>query len=164
MAREEQQREDLLRDAKAYAWRAQWQTPLCQEPVFVGFRNNSGPSFFFGQDDVYHFNTKGELRRAYIQGELIKAEQRQLVVLKRHRTKDEVQLLRRENSPNQTAELMRHFRNQLDCLVSAFQDGTAKLDGAVSPADDPTADIQQMVINWAAQHPHPAIAESPNSQ
>ncbi len=64
MARHEEEREDLMRDAKALVDRIELVVPGFEEPVVVGFRTNGAASFYFGQDAVYHFNSQLELRRA----------------------------------------------------------------------------------------------------
>ncbi len=64
MAKKSQDREDLLRDAVAYVRRIEFHIDG-QEPVFVGFREGSEPSFYFGQDFVLQFNAEGGLRRAF---------------------------------------------------------------------------------------------------
>ena len=95
MAREEADREDLLREATALVERVELRLPDEAETVVVGFRRTGGASFFFGADPVYQFNARGELRRAYLAGKLLKAEHGRLVELTRVRTADETQLVRR---------------------------------------------------------------------
>lgn len=163
MAKEEHEREDLLRDAKAYDSRAQWHVPFCLEPVFVGFRANGGPSFYFGQDEVYHFNSMGQLRRAFIAGKLLKAEGGRLVELTRERTTQGVQLLRRELSVTEADEILTRFHQQVTALVQAFSAGAAELDGEVLPQEQPPQGVSQMINAWSATHRDAGIAAEPNS-
>jgi hypothetical protein len=65
------------------------------EHVVVGFRAAGDASIYFGGDTAYHFNSRGQLRRAYRDGLLYRAEQGRLVSLERIRQENEVQLLRR---------------------------------------------------------------------
>ena len=83
MAREEADREDLLGDATAFVERIEWRLPsgdptAQSDPpgqiVFAGFRADDAVSFYFDADPVYHFNAAGQLRRAFCQGLLLKAE------------------------------------------------------------------------------------------
>src|SRR5687767_9697141 len=93
MAREVHEREDLLRDAVALvpriALRLTVDDQLCD--VFAGFRGES-LSLYFGGDPVYHFNAAGELRRGYVDDQLIKAERRRLVFMKRQPREHETAL------------------------------------------------------------------------
>src|SRR6188472_3162282 len=103
MARDESNREDLLREATALVERiellpqsagaAQSLNLAEGEPVVVGFRADGALSAFFGADPVYQFNAEGELRRAYVSGLLFKAAQGRLISLNRVRTASEVQLV-----------------------------------------------------------------------
>jgi hypothetical protein len=94
MAREEEDREDLLREATALVERIELRLPDEPETVVVGFRRNGSMSVFFGADPVFQFNTIGELRRAYVGGKLYKAESGVLVELTRIRAEHEVRLQR----------------------------------------------------------------------
>lgn len=96
MAREEEDREDLLREATALVERVELRLPNEPETVVVGFRRNGAVSCFFGADPVFQFNTAGELRRAYVDGKLLKAENGRLIELTRTRTEYEVRLERRD--------------------------------------------------------------------
>ena len=85
MARESHDREDLLRDATAYVSRMQLAVDLGNGTVevFAGFHSTGAFSLYFNQDPVYHFNRSGELRRAFVDDELIKAEAGSLVGMRR---------------------------------------------------------------------------------
>src|SRR6201999_1137217 len=94
MAREEEARENLLREAVALIARVELKVEGFDEPVVGGFRKDGAASFFFGQQIVYQFNQAGELRRGFFNGKLFKAEDRQLVELTRERIDGNVNLLR----------------------------------------------------------------------
>ena len=64
MAKNTEDREDLLRDATAYVRRIEFVPPNLP-PIFVGLREGGEPSFYFGQDHVLQFNSQAELRRAF---------------------------------------------------------------------------------------------------
>ncbi len=76
MARDEQDREDLLREATALVERVEL-APTDNEAgehIVIGFRAGGAASVYFGGDTAYHFNSDGELRRAYADGLLYKAD------------------------------------------------------------------------------------------
>ncbi|HEX3599001.1 MAG TPA: hypothetical protein VHU84_02590, partial [Lacipirellulaceae bacterium] len=77
MSREESQREDLIREATALVERIEisFDASVSNDPdspqqVIIGFRANGALSIFFGEDPVYQFNSAGDLRRAYWNGQL----------------------------------------------------------------------------------------------
>src|SRR5204863_2544475 len=76
MAREESSREDLLREATALVERIELipNGSTSDGRIVAGFRRNGALSVFFGEDPVYQFNAAGELRRAYTDGKLLKAD------------------------------------------------------------------------------------------
>lgn len=106
MARQEHQREDLLREAVALVERAELRLPGITEPVVVGFRRDGSASVFFGEEPVYQFNSRGELRRAYNDGLLYKAERGRLASLRRQRVLGEVQLLRHDLKDDETCQFL----------------------------------------------------------
>src|SRR5687768_8047260 len=106
MSRTESDREDLLREATALVERAELQVAGLGEPIVVGFRRDGAASFFFGADPVYQFNAAGELRRAYVGGLLYKAEQGELVALRRERTPAETALVRHDLSAAESTDLL----------------------------------------------------------
>jgi hypothetical protein len=106
MAREEEARENLLREAVALISRVELKVEGFDEPVVGGFRRDGAASFFFGQQIVYQFNQAGELRRGFFDGKLFKAEDRRLVKLTRDRTDGSVNLLRHELTFEETAKFL----------------------------------------------------------
>src|SRR5262245_2457169 len=102
MARQESEREDLLREATALVERIELAprsaAGSATAHVIAGFRRDGGLSIFFGDDPVYQFNAAGELRRAYCEGKLVKAVGGRLANLSRLRTVGEVQLVRHDLS------------------------------------------------------------------
>src|SRR4051794_11841558 len=94
MARHESDREDLLREATALVERVELTMAGSEEPIVIGFRRDGSCSMFFGADPVYQFNTQAELRRAFREGRLVKAEGGRLVALERRREAGQLVLLR----------------------------------------------------------------------
>jgi len=168
MAREESDREDLLREATALVERVELR-PLFKDAddpgqpgvvgtIFAGFRADGAFSVFFGHDPVYQFNADGELRRAYASGMLFKAAQGHLSSLERVRTASEVQLVRRELAGMDEAEFLEAMSQRLRQLESLLGGGDYTVIGAAPPA----ADVLGRVKAWLAANKHPVVAARPN--
>jgi hypothetical protein len=134
MAREEHDREDLLREATALVRRVELRTADEPEPITGGFRRDGALSLFFGADPVYQFNSDGELRRAFLRGKLLKAEQGRLVELTRVRTPDETQLWRNEIDEAAGASILGEMRSRIARLAAALAQGRYEIVGQV-PAE-----------------------------
>jgi len=159
MAREEVNREDLLREATALVERAELKVAGFEEPVVVGFRRDGSASFYFGADPVYQFNTSRELRRAYIGSLLYKAERGRLVSLRRERGENAVSLFRVELDDNEEAHIVVRLRDQLRSLHGAFTARQFELIGQVSAGTD----VVSQIIDWLASLPERIdIARAPN--
>ena len=159
MARHEADREDIMREATALVERAELLVPGFAERIVVGFRREGAASVFFGQDPVVHFNAQNQLRRAYVRGELLKAEHGQLVRLRRQRTAEETQLLRSQLTPDEQDALLESFRAKLQQLQRAISVGQAQVT-ACQPDDAP---ILARIENWLPQVCDTiAIAHKPN--
>ncbi len=100
MARYTEDREDLLREATALVPRVMLRVGLEGRvvEVFAGFRNGDALSIYFDSDPVLHFNSRGELRRAFADGCILKAEHGKLVSWKPRRTATSVTMARHELS------------------------------------------------------------------
>ena len=144
MARQESDREDLLREATALVERAELNVAGESDPVTVGFRRDGSLNVYFGSEPVYQFNTAGELRRAFVDGHMLKAERSKLVELRRERTAHEVTLVRRELTATEQAALLASARSRLDQLAASLRDGMVEVIGQV-PAD---GDVPRRVHMW----------------
>ena len=133
MARQPQDREDLLRDATAYPTRLQLRCSLGGKEciVFVGFRENGAASLYYDQDPVYHFNASAQLRRAFVDGKLLKAERRRLVALLRQEQDDEIALLRKELSHDEQQLVCDLMQQHLSTLHNILQTGEYQIEGQV---------------------------------
>jgi len=161
MARNESDREDLLREATALCERAEYLLPQEAEPVVAGFRRDGSFSLFFGAERVVQFNSTAQLRRGYFHGRLLKADKGKLVWMTRERTADAVMLLSQPLSAEESAQLLATAAELVDCLSSHLRQATFELVGQV-PAD---GDIAARVIAWAAALPRPVqIAAAPNAR
>lgn len=144
MARQEQDREDLLREATALVQRAELDCASFAETVVVGFRRDGSGSLFFGADPVYQFNTHGQLRRAYKDGLLIKAERGRLASLDRRRREGRVELVRHDLDDAETSSLLADAAEILALLREDFRQQNVKIVGQV-PADE---DVVGRIIDW----------------
>lgn len=156
MAREEEDREDLLREATALVERIELRLPDETETIVAGFRRNGAASLFFGADPVYQFNAMGELRRAYVGGKLYKAERGTLVQLTRVRTADETQLVHRDLAAAETQVLLTSMSTRLRKLGEALS--AAIVIGQVPPDGDVLTRVRTELVRFDAA---PRIADSP---
>ena len=120
MALNEQDREDLMREAIAFYPRAELQVDHELLPVFWGQKENGHYSFYFGGDPVYQFDQDGYLRRAYIDGFLYRTQGDRLAQLNRERNSNESILKRRDLTITETAVLLEEMSNRFQKLGSAF--------------------------------------------
>ena len=160
MARDEQQREDLLAEATALVERAELKVAGEADPVVVGFRRDGAASVFFGGDLAYHFNSAGELRRAFLSGLLYKAERGRLVSLTRRRVPGEVQLLRHELTDAQTRDFMAELVRRFDALRSGLAHGDVKVVRQVPESVEIAGRIRVWLDNLSLP---PPIAPTPRA-
>ncbi len=142
MTLDEEERENLLDNATAFADRvlidiAEENDPCFVDPVFVGLRPNGATSVYFGQDPVYHFNSVGQLRRAFVDGRLFKAEDGKLVALERHRSGERTQqirseLLRTDFTTDQTGQFLLQLADRMQRLRNRLLSGDFTLLGEVT--------------------------------
>lgn len=139
MAREEADREDLLREATALVERVELldtSHDAERHTITVGFRRDGSVAYFFDADPVYQFNSRRELRRAYRHGKLLKAEQGRLIELTRTRTPDETTLERRDLSDDETGTLLDEMRLRVTAFVAHWLRNGYSLVGQVPSGTD----------------------------
>jgi hypothetical protein len=136
MARHERDREDLMAEATALVERVELRIPNEPEAIVLGVRANGCLSVYVGADPALHFNTQGELRRGFVDGKLLTAEQGRLVFLTRRRAEGEVQLVRQALDAHETLLLLADFEKRLRHLGDALQTGNYVVTRQV-PADVP---------------------------
>lgn len=161
MAREESDRENLLREATALVRRIEFRVPHEAEPIVLGFRRDDAASVFFGSDPVYQFNAAGELRRAYVAGKLLKADQGTLAELTRVRTPTEVQLVRRDLSDGEAEKLLAIMLARLDLLRDCIESGSVEVIGQVSPDGDLLPAVRDELERLVAA---PRVANNPRAR
>jgi hypothetical protein len=150
-----------LREATALVERVELRFDGYDEPVVVGFRRDGSASLYFGADPVYQFNSACQLRRAYLEGLLVKAEGGRLASLRRERGANEVVLAHARLSDTETDAIVERLRRCLQDLNLALKSGSYRVIGQV-PAD---TDIISRVANWlAALGERIEIANRPNAK
>ena len=149
MSRQESDREDLLREATALVERVELRLSSQEESIVVGFRRDGAASFFFGQSPVYQFNSRRELRRAYIGGLLYKVDSGRLVEMRRERTAVAVELRSRGLPDDEAGKLLVAAEIWLRSLRDALAAGTADVLGQV-PIEQ---DVAARVAAWLAELP-----------
>jgi hypothetical protein len=135
LARDAHDREDLLRDARGLSPRVELEVALADDSVelFVGFRGES-LSLYFGQDLVFHFNDRGQLRRAFIADQLLKADRGRLIAMRRERTAAETSLVSRPLTDDNERTLVVDLEVRFRQLAAALAAGSYRVVGEV-PAD-----------------------------
>lgn len=122
MARNESDREDLFREATALRRRLElrWK----DTEILIGTRAGNRLSLFWGPDFSLGFNADHELRRAFENGVLYRAQSgRHWVRLKRSRESGGAELVASILSNEETEELLRGWCHRLAALVRAWQQG-----------------------------------------
>jgi len=124
MARHEEDREDLIREAIALPDRVELSVTGFEAPITIGFRTNSAMSIFIGQDPVYQYDPDGRLRRAFVGGLLYRSQHSTLAMLRRERTETQTVLLRTDLGDGELAlfrEAMQSVLNVLHQKLTALE-------------------------------------------
>lgn len=159
MARQEQDREDLLREATALVHRVEIRLANHPDLIVVGFRRNGSGSLFVGGDPVFQFNEQDELRRGFWRGKLIKAECGRLIELTRVRTDAEVQLRRREIDREEETAFLELFRDVAQQMLAAI----AQEEATVVRQVPGNVNVVALVIRWLARvSEHVTVADRPH--
>lgn len=157
--RHEQDREDLMAEATALVERAELMVPPWTEPITIGFRRDGSSTFYFGPEEVYQFNSRHQLRRAFHEGQLFKAVDGKLAQLRRERTPTAVHLLRRDLTPEETADRLQRVQTVLSQLVAACREGRVTLVAQIPPETD----VVQRMLSISDALLKAEIAEKPNA-
>lgn len=158
MARHDQDRENLLKEATALVERASLRLEGQDEEIIVGFRRDGCASFYFGATRAYQFTTDGQLRRAFVGELLFKAEAGKLVALRRRRTEHAVELVRSDLDAEATRAFLDEMQSGLGQLRRAIVADRLTLVGQVPS----TADVLGRTHAWLDRFARRvAIARSP---
>lgn len=134
MHQERQDRENLLKDAVALVERVEISLHGSGIPIVIGFRRNGCLSIYFGSDPAYHFNSLGQLRRAFVTGKMIKAEKGRLAELRRTRRGGQVELSPTELSAEQQTGFLEDLQQRAKSLAHSLEHGAFHVMGKI-PAD-----------------------------
>jgi hypothetical protein len=162
MARQEEPREDLLREATALGERIELRRPGDNWSLVIGFRRDGGGSLYVGADYVLQFTSMGQLRRAFDQGQMLKAEAGRIVALDRQRSdRRGVELVRDEWSVERQRQWLLQAQSQLEEILQQIQAQAFMTVGQV-PAE---ADVRGRVIRWLQSLPRPLqVASRPHAK
>jgi hypothetical protein len=150
MALNEQDREDLMREATAFYPRAELQVDYELLPVFWGQKQNGSFSFYFGADPVYQFDQGGFLRRAYVNGSLYRTQGNTLARLNRERTSNESILKRYDLTKAESEALLQEMAHRFQKLDSAFSKHN-EIRFLRFLADSSSCELQELIQNQIKQ-------------
>ena len=164
MARQEEDKEDLMREASALAERIEMATELngAQVVVTAGYRRDASLSVYFDQDAFYQFTNEGLLRRAWRDGLLYRSQGETLASLFRNRSGGQVVLERTDL----TAEELARFRDTmialLTALSSSLSSNSIQVQRVVGDCDEILTKLEQSlkhILNCNETFLSPALAK-----
>lgn len=141
MARQENDREDLMLEATGLSRRVEWKVPFSSEPVVAGFKKNGAFAVYFGAEPVYQFDPQGRLRRAFSEGFLFRTQGDTLARLQRNRTASETQLVRHDLDDSELAAFRVQACSWLRQLLQAIDLGQVARLRQVPEGDDVILDL-----------------------
>ncbi len=160
MARQEEDREDLMAEATSLVERASVRLPGRDEETVVGFRREGSFSVYVTPDRVYQFTSNGKLRRAYVDGLLYKARAGELISLRRERHTADVLLISQALSDEAARAFLAEMQEYLQCLA----DSLSKKSYCCASQFPKTANVLGRVGEWLTTHAATTtIAASPRS-
>lgn len=145
MARTEQDREDLLREATALRERIELSSPSWPHPVVCGFKSDGSFSVYLGQDPVYHFSDQGALRRSFKDGYLFRSQGMTLSRLERQRTNTETTLLRYDLNEQEHRQFLDDTQTDLLRLLQEISEGRTTIRGQVLVENDLLSRVRSLL-------------------
>lgn len=139
MARQETDREDLIREATALVRRVELTLPSEPEAIVAGFRRGGELSIYFGGDPTFQFDSAGRLRRAYSGGVLYRTQGTTLAQLDRQRTGSATELVRHDLAPAELQSFLAASAERLVALRVQLATGSAIVLRQVPEADSSIA-------------------------
>ncbi len=127
MARNESDREDLIREAQGLPDRAEWLVPGEPEPVVTGVKRNGSLCLYLGADPVYQFDPEGRLRRAYVDGYLYRTQGHTLARIHRERSAIETTLVRHDLDDSELSAFLQTMTTRLQTLSDVLAADRATL-------------------------------------
>ncbi|OYP28447.1 hypothetical protein [Rhodopirellula sp. MGV] len=173
MAKNTQDREDLLRDGVAMVVRGRiWLEKLTEDGVVVegnpddqleiviGFRRDGRLSLYWDQDPVFQFDADQALRRVYLGGKAYRAEGGRLCLIeKRSNERVAVSRLQLETTALSTTSEAAILQRLGDCLQQVAQRLNAMIhnpvEGDLEVVGETRAAYAQRVLDWIESLPQP---------
>lgn len=143
MARHEEDREDLIREAVALSDRVEFCVAGFEVPITIGFRTTSAMSIFVGQDPVYQFDPNGGLRRAFVGGLLFRSQHSTLAMLQRKRTETQTLLLRTDLGEADLSQ----FRETMNVMISKLHQKLTGLEFRILRGVPESADHTSRILD-----------------
>ncbi|QDV67805.1 hypothetical protein Poly24_15090 [Rosistilla carotiformis] len=150
MAREPQDREDLLAEASGLPVRGALRLPDDWE-VVVGFRDDGSASWFFAADPVFQFDPQFQLRRAYCDGIRYAVAGGQIVRLEQLASTGRIHLTKHPLDRQQSDQLLDRWKQNIHQVRTAFENKTHRWEGASVPIDA----FEHKVMQWISDVPSP---------
>ena len=158
MALSELEREDLLRDGRAMPIRGE--IHVDSSVWLVGFRPQGQVSLYAGADLVFQFNVAGELRRVFVAGERLAAENGRL---QRLQTRDRGQRLQLVREPL-TDQEQQTVHSQLVCCLRQLESLAKQQAMPWRTEGIAEAEFRARVLCWLDDRESGSkIAKSPNA-
>ena len=123
MARREEPREDLIRDATALVQRAALKIAGEELTYVLGLRSNGSLSVFCGEDPVFQFDSQGLLRRVYLGGERLTAREGRLFRLIRQAESGRMAMRHERLAEDEETQIIGQIRDTLGSLRRHLQPG-----------------------------------------
>ena len=150
--------EDLLADATALVQRAKIELPPGDDPIVFGFRKNGALSLFFDPEVAYHFNQHYQLRRVFLHGERYKAEQGQLVCVRRLPGLRNVRLQSTVVQPTQLEQILTVLNERLRRWQALLHEGNYRIIRQISTRGDVAKRLRdcipELIRHRIANSPH----------
>ena len=148
VARQESDKEDLIRDATALVERAEFTCDGSRTHVTIGFFRDGRCTVYFEQDRFYQFDSEGRVRRAYENGFLYRSQSSTLARMDRHRptnTEGETEKVVLQRSDLTSAELI-EFRERMLVLIRSLCDSIRLRQYSIQRAVTPDGDIPAQTL------------------
>ena len=153
MAREESDREDLMREATALRERLELNLPGEPHPLVLGRKRSGDVSLYFGPEPVYHFNAEGELRRAHADGFLYRSQGKTLARMERQRDETATLLVRHDLTAEELQTFFSTMIQRLSTLVSGWDENQVEILRRVPENDFPLEQFQSF-LREVISHPY----------
>ena len=159
MAKDAEDREDLLRDATAYVARIEFNIPDVDHEIFCGFRENDAFSLYWGQDTVFQFNANAELRRAFWQDRMIASFKHKLNWLERDENAARMRMRRVPMPEIESNELLDAYASCRRTIVDTVSQARHSIVGEFPE----NGNVSDRVIQWLQEQENVKLALHPGA-